>query len=82
MAIAQEQDGTLEPPVYKRPKDKMSEIIGEFGRWQLTKIAIVFIIGVPGLCHIYGSVFVAATSDFRRVFLLRQLWIVNYCAKS
>ena len=65
MAIAQEQDGTLQPPVYKRPKDKMSEIIGEIGRWQLQKIAIVFIIGVPGLCHIYGSVFVAATSDFR-----------------
>lgn len=65
MTIAHEQDGSLQPPVYKRPKDKMSEIIGEFGRWQLQKIAIVFIIGVPGLCHIYGSVFVAATSDFR-----------------
>ena len=82
MAIEKEQDGSLKPPVYKRPKDKMSEIIGEFGRWQLSKIAIVFIIGVPGLCHIYGSVFVAATSDFRRVFLLRQLWIVNYYIKS
>ena len=67
MAIEKEQDGSLQPPVYKRPKDKMSEIIGEFGRWQLSKIAIVFIIGVPGLCHIYGSVFVAATSDFRLV---------------
>jgi hypothetical protein len=54
MAIAQEQDGTLQPPVYKRPKDKMSEIIGEFGRWQFTKILIVFIIGVPGK-EILGS---------------------------
>ena len=65
MAIAQEQDGSLQPPKYKRPKDKMSEIIGEFGKWQFQKIFIVFIIGIPGLCHIYGSVFVAATSDFR-----------------
>ena len=54
MAIAQEQDGTLQPPVYKRPKDKMSEIIGEFGRWQFQKIAIVFIIGIPGK-EIIGS---------------------------
>jgi hypothetical protein len=48
----------------KRPKDKLAEIIGEIGRWQLQNIFIVFLVGIPGLAHIYSSVFVAAKSDF------------------
>ena len=42
----------------------MNEIIGEMGKWQLRNIAIVFVIGVPGLAHIYSSAFVAAKTDF------------------
>ena len=48
----------------KRPKDKMSQIIGEMGRWQIQNISIVFFIGIPGLAHIYSSAFVAAKTDF------------------
>lgn len=48
----------------KRPKDKMNEIIGQMGRWQMQNIAIVFLIGIPGLAHIYSSAFVAAKTDF------------------
>ena len=55
---------TAKPEMAKRPKDKMNEIIGEIGRWQFQNIAIVFLIGIPGLAHIYSSVFVAAKSDF------------------
>lgn len=48
----------------KRPKDKMNEVIGEMGRWQLQNITIVFLIGIPGLAHIYSSAFVAAKTDY------------------
>ena len=33
----------------KRPKDKLAEIIGDIGKWQIQNIAIVFLIGIPGL---------------------------------
>ena len=42
----------------------MSQIIGEIGRWQYINITIVFLIGIPGLGHIYSSAFVAAKADF------------------
>ena len=68
MGPKEEDDGHIPPtPLQtkvKRPKDKMNEIIGEMGRWQLQNIIIVFVIGIPGLAHIYSSVFVAAKSDF------------------
>ena len=51
-------------PSLKRPKDKMNEIIGEIGKWQFHNIAIVFMVGLPGLAHIFSSVFVSHKSDF------------------
>ena len=54
----------VKPQLAKRPVDKMNQIIGEIGRWQYQNIAIVFLVGVPGLAHIFSSVFVAAKSDF------------------
>ena len=42
----------------------MNEIIGEMGRWQMQNILIVFLVGIPGLAHVYSSVFVAAKTDY------------------
>ena len=47
-----------------KPKDYLGGIIGEFGRWQLINIPIVFLAGVPGIAHIFSPVFVAAKTDF------------------
>ena len=48
----------------KRAPDKMNQIIGEMGRWQIKNILIVFFVGIPGLAHVYSSVFVAAKVDY------------------
>ena len=50
--------------VLKRPKDPMASVIGEFGKWQFQKSLIVFFVGIPGLAHIFSSVFVAAKVDY------------------
>ena len=47
----------------KKVKQK-SKISGEVGRWQLEKIAIVFLVSIPGLAHIFVSAFVFAKVDF------------------
>lgn len=47
-----------------RQKEPMAYVIGEIGKWQLQNIAIVFVIGIPGLAHIFSSVFVAAKTDY------------------
>ena len=42
----------------------MGQVIGEMGRWQVQNIAVVFLVGIPGLAHIYSSAFVAAKTDY------------------
>ena len=37
---------------------------GEMGRWQWQNILIVFLVGIPGLAHVYSSVFVAAKTEY------------------
>ena len=58
--------GKLEEDIImsKRAPDKMNQIIGEMGRWQVKNILIVFFVGIPGLAHVYSSVFVAAKVDY------------------
>ena len=57
----------------KRAPDKMNEIIGEMGRWQMQNILIVFLVGIPGLAHVYSSVFVAAKTDY---------WCLDYVTEA
>ena len=47
------------------PKKQSQNLLpGEVGRWQLEKIAIVFLVSIPGLAHIFVSAFVFAKVDF------------------
>ena len=48
----------------KRPTDKLTDVIGVIGKWQYSNIAICFLIGIPGLAHIYSAAFIAAKVDF------------------
>ena len=47
-----------------RKSEAEIQIAGEVGRWQLEKIAIVFLVSIPGLAHIFVSAFVFAKVDF------------------
>ena len=47
-----------------KPKEPIAEVMGDFGKWQMQKITIVFLIGIPGIAHIFSAAFVAAKTDF------------------
>jgi len=59
---AEEKEGLQEKST--PPQDQIVAVIGEVGRWQLEKIAIVFLVSIPGLAHIFVSAFVFAKVDF------------------
>ena len=42
----------------------MVEVVGPVGRWQLEKAAIVFLISIPGLAHIFLTPFLMPATDF------------------
>lgn len=44
--------------------DPISETIGNFGKYQATRIAMVFFVAIPGIGHIFASVFGMAKTDF------------------
>ena len=42
----------------------MVAVVGPVGRWQLEKAAIVFLISIPGLAHIFLTPFLMPATDF------------------
>ena len=44
--------------------DPIGATVGDFGAWQLRRVVLVFLLSLPGLCHIYMVVFGTAKSDF------------------
>ena len=42
----------------------MVAVVGSVGRWQLEKAAIVFLISIPGLAHIFLTPFLMPATDF------------------
>ena len=48
-------------------KDSIANVIGEFGKWQVQKIALVFLISVPGLAMIFSVPFVFYKTKFECV---------------
>ena len=47
-----------------KPKEPLAEIIGDIGKWQAQRIAIVFFIGIPGIAHVFSAAFIAAKTDY------------------
>ena len=45
-------------------KDSIADVMGEFGKWQVQKIALVFLISVPGLATIFSVPFVFYKTKF------------------
>ena len=45
-------------------KDSIADVIGEFGKWQVQKIILVFLISVPGLATIFSVPFVFYKTKF------------------
>ena len=45
-------------------KDPIAEIIGDVGKWQIQRILIVFVIGIPGIAHVFSAAFIAAKTDY------------------
>ena len=39
-------------------------MVGQVGRWQLEKAAMVFLISIPGLAHIFLTPFLMPATDF------------------
>ena len=39
-------------------------VVGPVGRWQLEKAAMVFLISIPGLAHIFLTPFLMPATDF------------------
>ena len=48
----------------RKPKEPLAELMGEIGKWQLWRIAIVFWLGIPGIAHVFSSAFIAAKTDY------------------
>jgi hypothetical protein len=53
-------DAEMESP----DKDPIATVIGDIGRWQLQRIAVVFLVSMPGLCHIFCVVFGTVKVDY------------------
>ena len=47
-----------------KPKEPLAVIMGEIGKWQIQRIAIVFMIGIPGIAHVFSAAFIAAKTDY------------------
>ena len=45
-------------------KDPIANVIGDFGRWQVQKIILVFLISVPGLAMIFSVPFVFYKTEY------------------
>jgi len=59
------QSGKSDVETMKPSKvDQITAVIGETGKWQLQRIAIVFFISIPGLAHIFVSPFSMPKTDF------------------
>ena len=50
--------------VVAKPKEPIGEIMGEIGKWQIQRILIVFVIGIPGIAHVFSAAFIAAKTDY------------------
>ena len=48
----------------ERSKDSIADVMGEFGKWQVQKIVLVFLISVPGLATIFSVPFVFYKTKF------------------
>jgi len=48
----------------KQSQDQIISVIGETGKWQLQRIAIVFLVSIPGLAHIFVSPFSMPKTTF------------------
>ena len=44
--------------------DQVVAVVGPVGRWQLEKAAMVFLISIPGLAHIFLTPFLMPATDF------------------
>ena len=47
-----------------KPKEPLAEIMGDIGKWQVKRIMIVFVIGIPGIAHVFSAAFIAAKTDY------------------
>jgi hypothetical protein len=47
-----------------KPKEPLAEIMGEIGKWQVKRILVVFLIGIPGIAHVFSAAFIAAKTDY------------------
>ena len=61
MTVSKQID-TSEEDVDQAEKDvdPISETIGNVGRYQVLRIILVFLISIPGIAHIFCSVFAVA----------------------
>ena len=48
----------------EKPKEPLAEIMGEIGKWQIKRILVVFLIGIPGIAHVFSAAFIAAKTDY------------------
>ena len=48
----------------EKSKDSIADVMGEFGKWQVQKIVLVFLISVPGLATIFSVPFVFYKTKF------------------
>ena len=69
METIKENNGpTTEPMLMEvptaKPKEPLAEIMGEIGKWQVQRILIVFVIGIPGIAHVFSAAFIAAKTDY------------------
>ena len=69
METIRENNGpTTEPMLMEvptaKPKEPLAEIMGEIGKWQVQRILIVFVIGIPGIAHVFSAAFIAAKTDY------------------
>ena len=47
-----------------KSKDQIADVIGDFGKWQVQKIILVFLISVPGLAMIFSVPFVFYKTEY------------------
>ena len=48
----------------RKSRDPIADVIGDFGRWQVQKIILVFLISVPGLAMIFSVPFVFYKTEY------------------
>ena len=65
-----------------KPREPIAEVMGDVGKWQLQRIAIVFFIGIPGISHVFSAAFVAAKTDYWCKDNLVDKLSTNYTAET